>query len=117
MANLAARALTSTEVDAFVKQFGTPIIPVYGKTFITGLGTIVVFDGADLRRRYTLISGPDASAVAQQIDKAPYTSPDAGLWSFLDDLTKNAENAATNITTTVLIGAALIAAILLLKRK
>lgn len=92
--NVTARPLAESEKFVLAAVLGgdTPesvTVPAWGRVYVTSLGNVLIFDGAD-GRRFTLISGPDAEALAGRINLPVYHSPDEGLLAFLEDLTGRA---------------------------
>lgn len=88
--DIQARQLTTEEKVAVDYFFQDSSVPAWGAVVHMEFGDVVIFDGADGYRRYTLISGADAPALADRINQAPYSSPDAGLIALVDDITARA---------------------------
>lgn len=103
--DIQARQLTTeekVEVDYF---FQNSAVPPWGAVVHMDFGDVVIFDGADGFRRYTLISGADAPALAAQINQATYTSPDSGLIALVDDITARAVALGTSLVKVAAVGA------------
>lgn len=112
--SLIARPLTDQERTNFILAgFDPPLgLPAWGAVFTTNIGKVLLFDGADGRRRYTLISGSGADAIANEINKPPYVSKDAGLIPLLKDIVDRGEKTLENVVGVV----AIIGVIILLSR-
>jgi len=83
-------------------------VPAWGAVVTMPFGDVLIFDGADGIRRYTVISGPDAPELIARINQAPYTSPDAGLVSLVSDITNRAIGLGESLLKTMAIGAAIL---------
>lgn len=91
--SLSVRQLTDSEQTQVEALYQWSSVPPWGSVVSMPFGKVLIFDAADGRRRYTLLSGSGAASVADQINKAEYQSPDAGLMALIEDLLHRAEQA------------------------
>ena len=106
--DIQTRQLTADEKVSVEYLYQNSSVPAWGAVVHMPFGDVLIFDGADGVRRYTVISGPDAAELIARINQTPYTSPDAGLISLAEDITNRAISFGTSMVKTLAIGAAVL---------